>query len=216
MTPSTGRCTGPTGTPVRGRTFGGGGIGSELLNLSAGDYTLTIDLPGDKTGAYSFRLSDLAAAPALTPGTPVSGRLSPANETDLYRFTAAAGDRFYFDAQAHGADRQCLWRLIDPYGNVLFQKGFDSRAASDVDVLTLAQPGTYTVLMEGYIGDTGAGTYTFNVSPDPLTTRPLTLGGTVSGALATPGGQDRYTFTLPGAALLYFDALTNNFNLTGR
>ena len=27
-------------------------------------------------------------------------KLTPASETDLYRFTAAAGDRFFFDMQA--------------------------------------------------------------------------------------------------------------------
>src|SRR5207244_2560613 len=57
-------------------------------------------------------------------------------------------------------------------------------------------------------------TYTFNVTPTTVTTTPLTLGSTVSGALATPGEQDRYSFTLAGATLLYFDALTNNNNLT--
>ena len=58
-----------------------------------------MDCLGDQTGAYSFRLWDLAQATPLTPGTPVSGTLSPANETDLYRFTAAAGDRFSFDVR---------------------------------------------------------------------------------------------------------------------
>jgi hypothetical protein len=51
-----------------------------------------VDAPGDVTGSYVFRLLDFAAAPALTPGTPVSGDLTLANETDLYRFEAAGGD----------------------------------------------------------------------------------------------------------------------------
>src|SRR5262249_28779649 len=74
-------------------------------------------------------------------------------------------------------------------------------------------PGTYTLLMEGLIGDTGTGTYTFNVSSSAITSTPLALGSTVNGTLATPGSQDRYTFTLAGSTLLYFDSLTNNFNL---
>ncbi len=205
--------TGPSGTPVNARSFAGD-VGNGLLNLPAGDYTLTIDLPGDTTGAYSFRLADLAAAPVLTPGTPVSGALSPANETDLYRFTANAGDRFYFDAQTTDASGNTFWQLIDPVGNTLFRNSFSDSSAADVDALTLALPGTYAVLMEGLISATGTPTYTFNVAPTTVTTRPLTPGTTVSGALAAPGAQDRYTFTLPAAALLYFDALTNNSNLT--
>ena len=66
---------------------------------------------------------------ALTPGTPVSGELNPANETDLYRFTAAAGDRFYFDVQARTNGGNSLWRLIDPYGNVLFTTSFANTLA---------------------------------------------------------------------------------------
>jgi RHS repeat-associated protein len=204
--------TGPAGTSASS-SFAGD-VDSALPNLPAGDYTLTIDLPGEQTGAYSFRLSDLAAATPLIPGTPVSGSLSPANETDLYKFTAAAGDHFYFDAQAHGGTGSASWRLIDPVGNILFQKSFDSPTASDVDVLTLALPGTYTVLMEGFVGDTGTGTYTFNVSPSAITSTPLALGSTVSGTLATAGSQDRYTFTLPGVTLLYFDVMTSNSPLT--
>src|SRR5947207_8324215 len=61
---------------------------------------------GDATGAYQFRLLDLASATALTPGTPVNGTLDPATETDLYRFTAAAGDQFFFDVQTGLGDRQ--------------------------------------------------------------------------------------------------------------
>src|SRR5207244_9675009 len=41
----------------------------------------------------------------------------------------------------------------------------------------------------------------------------LTLGNDVSGAIATPGQQQQYTFTLPGTALLYFDSRTNNGQL---
>src|SRR5262249_35080038 len=121
--------------------------------------------------------------------------------------------RFYFDAQVTDATGNTSWQLVDPVGNTLFRKSFSGTAAADVDALTLALPGTYAVLMEGLISATGTHTYTFNVAPTTLTTTPLTLGGTVRGALATRGAQDPYTFTLAGSPLLYFDSLTNNFNL---
>jgi RHS repeat-associated protein len=209
--------TGPTGTAVSGRRFtqsDDSGISTNpVLNLIPGDYTLTIDPPGDAVGDYAFRLWDLGQATPLTPGTPVSGSFSPANETDLYQFNAAAGDRFFFDVQARSGGPSASWRLIDPDGHVVFNSTFGSTFA-DVDVQTLARPGRYTLLLEGGIGDTGAATYTVNVQPAPIHTAPLTLGSTVSGSIATAGAQDRYTFTLASAGLLYFDSLTNNQNLT--
>src|SRR5262249_1995922 len=102
--------TGPAGTAVSNRPFAGGIFdGDPAVGVPAGDYALAIDLPGDQTGAYAFRLRDLSAATPLTPGTPVSGSLDPANETDLYQFTAAAGDRFFFDLQARSNGGSSRW-----------------------------------------------------------------------------------------------------------
>ena len=97
---------------------------------------------------------------------------------------------------------------------MLFDTGFSDPTFSDVDVLTLTQPGAYTLLVEGEIRDTAPGNYTFNVQPAPIRTAALTLGDVVSGAITTAGGQDQYTFTLPGAARLNFDSFTNNRNVT--
>ncbi len=92
--------SGPAGNSVSSRVFNGsdgGNIGNPVLNLVAGNYTLTV--AGSATGAYSFRLSDLAAAAALTPGTAVNGTLAGGNSTNLYQFTATAGQSLYFASQ---------------------------------------------------------------------------------------------------------------------
>src|SRR5690606_21445741 len=86
--------SGPSGVVVSGTAFPGS---DRVLDLVAGLYTLTVDIGGDATGPYAFRLIDPASAPALSPGTPVSGTLSPANETEIHCFDAQAGDRFTFD-----------------------------------------------------------------------------------------------------------------------
>src|SRR3712207_6859197 len=39
-----------------------------ILDVPAGDYTLSIDPNGGAVGEYSFRLLDLARATAITPG----------------------------------------------------------------------------------------------------------------------------------------------------
>src|SRR5262249_6152826 len=95
--------TGPAGAAVSNQPFNrsdaGDETGDSILRLPAGDYVLTINGAGNATGSYQFKMQDLAAALQLTPGTPVAGQLAPANETDFYQFTAAAGERFYFDLQ---------------------------------------------------------------------------------------------------------------------
>src|SRR5262249_35857434 len=81
--------------------------------------------------------------------------------------------------------------------------------AADVDLTTLALGGTYYLVAEGSVGNSGSnGTYRLNVNPVTVTPSPLTLGATVNGSIASPGGQAVYTFTLADKARLYFDALT--------
>jgi RHS repeat-associated protein len=220
--------TGPPGAAVTDRSLQASDDGTlnpsdkPVFSLPTGMYTLTVDGDGDFTGGYQFRLWDLAQATPLTPGTPVTSTLDPANETDPYRFAAAAGDRFFFDVQARSGNTAATWRLIGPHGNVLFSADFSSPTSSDVNQPPLPQPGTYTLLLEGRIFNTGISGYTFNVQPMgntpqlPPTGTPLTLGSTVSDSIAVAGEQDRYVFTLPSAAVLYFDSLTNNssFNWT--
>src|SRR5205085_11857624 len=88
------------GTHISNRNFNQSDsvdISDPQLRLPAGSYTLTVDGVGDEVTPYSFRLLDLATATPITPGTPFSGTLNPANETDAVKFTANAGDQFYFD-----------------------------------------------------------------------------------------------------------------------
>ena len=89
----------------------------------------------------------------------------------------------------------------------------------DVGPLTLNAAGTYTLLVEGLVNDTGTTNYSFNVLPVANTTQTLALGSVVSANLAAPGQQDRYTFNLTTNSLLYFDSLTNSdsiqWSLTG-
>jgi hypothetical protein len=209
--------TGPPGTVVSNRSFtnsDAGGINTysvdPALAVPAGAYTLKVTGTGQTTGSYSFRLSNLATATPLTPGTAVSGTLNPANSTNLYQFNAVAGQSFYFAAlSANGSGR---WRLIDPYGNVLS----DNALGIDGGRLTLTASGTYTVLIEGNITDTGTLNYSFNVFPITDTTQALTLGSTVNGHFTTPGQQDTDTFTLASNAQLYFDSLTCVLHCTFR
>ncbi|NEJ91615.1 hypothetical protein GR223_37865, partial [Rhizobium leguminosarum] len=67
-------------------------------------------------------------------------------ETLLYRFDAAAGERFFFDWR--NGTNAANWRLIDPFGKDVWSQGFGDR-----DVETLALAGTYTLAVEGYVSN---------------------------------------------------------------
>ena len=56
---------------------------------------------------------------------PVSGELNPGNETDLFRFNAAAGDKFNFDvdiAKAEQSDNNTI-NALDPNLKKFFERG---------------------------------------------------------------------------------------------
>ncbi|MCA9200580.1 MAG: hypothetical protein KDA87_23735, partial [Planctomycetales bacterium] len=132
----------------------------DSLRLPAGSYQLTVDADYDYVGEYAFRILNSATATAITPGTARTSTLSPASETEVYRFTATAGSQFYFDVLDATDMPNATWRLVDPNGYQWFNTGL-----TDVDTLSLPVAGTYTLYIEGYSGDAGAGSYSFNVRP---------------------------------------------------
>src|SRR6185436_2709245 len=96
----------------------------------------------------------------LTPGNQVSATINPGNKTDAYRFTAAAGDRFFFDWVSQTGVPSLYWRLYDPFFNRIFQG-----LTADAGTNRLLVAGNYTLLIEGNIQDLASGFYQFNVAP---------------------------------------------------
>ena len=131
--------------------------------VPAGDYVLSINADPGKSGNYAFRVSDLATATPIVPGAPVTGSLRPANESDIYRFSAQAGERYFFDSVFTAGVN---WRVLDPIGRQVFSSSFLSDSEPDAFRLS----GTYTVLVEGDNTRTGtAANYAFNVLRVPNT-----------------------------------------------
>lgn len=174
---------------------------------SAGTYTLTVSHTGDDhLGGWQFQFLDpVAAATAVTPGTAVSGTLTPGNGAVAYSFAGTAGQSLYFDAVS--SSQSVYWTLVDPAGNQLFSTSFTAQGAR-----TLALSGTYTLLIEGYVGNTSPATYTFNVQPVATTTQALTLGALVNGSIGTAGASNLYTFTLAAPAGVVLAALSDSIN----
>ena len=176
-----------------------------ILDLVAGDYTLTLNADNDLTGSYSFRLINLSQTQEVKPNTVITDKLDPASSSHAYHLNALSGEKYYFDQLNQTAFN---WRLFDPYGDVV--KGFPS---TDVDTLTLDYTGKYTLLIEGGNNSTGVLDYSFNIQKVTDDHLPLTVGAITSGAIDHVGQIDIYTFTLTEAKQLYFDSLTNNGSL---
>src|SRR5262245_65587937 len=109
----------------------------------------------------------MSQASSLLPGTPVSGDWNPGNETDLYRFSASAGDRFYFDvlSSSFQGALSARWKLVDPYGNFVFDNFFGNSPALQADLPALSQPGTYTLLLEAPLSPRSTAPSRFPVPP---------------------------------------------------
>ena len=157
--------SGVQGTVVNERSFSSSDssslTGSPTLDLTAGDYTITVDGGPDATGDYSFKLLDLQSAYGISHDTAVTGQISPANETNVYKFDATAGDHFYLDVTGRsGGD--VTWQLLDSSGQQVFGPTAMNSASQDVDVAVMPASGTYTLLVEGKIGATETANYSFN------------------------------------------------------
>ncbi|MEP7300698.1 MAG: LamG-like jellyroll fold domain-containing protein, partial [Caldimonas sp.] len=197
--------TGPRGDVVSNHSFqsSDSADGSSIFDVVAGRYTLVADSVDASTPAFAFRLLDLAEATPITPGVPVAGTLTTARQTDAYRFDAAAGDRFFLDdTLASGGDT--YWRLLDPFGRTLIGPG---AIADDFDAMTVPYAGTYTLLVEGRYSAGGGASYAFNVQPVLDGLQAMALGIAVDGAIAQPGQQQRYQFSVATATTVVFDAL---------
>ncbi|MCB2030800.1 MAG: hypothetical protein KDH18_20245, partial [Rhodoferax sp.] len=175
----------------------------------AGRYQVRIWAYGNTTGDYSFRVLDIATATPITPGSDVSGNLA-ANETDIYRFDAVAGERLFFNhlSQTPTNNDYVTWRLIDPNGRQVWGP---INFRSDVDVTTLTRDGTYTLLVENRIWHGNTFDYRFNIQPvpaDPAAVA-LVLGEETVGNLEAAGQTNTYTFELASEDLYYFDSLSD-------
>ncbi|MGB3802622.1 MAG: LamG-like jellyroll fold domain-containing protein, partial [Sphingopyxis granuli] len=187
--------------------------GNPVLALAAGRYELTIDGIDDAVADYNFRLLDLANAAPLAMGSRVTASLTPSNATAIHRFSANAGESFFFDVLSVKSDVR--WRLIDPNGNIVFNQ----QSMADIDGQLLALSGTYTLLIEGRIDQGLAAAYDFIIYPMAVQTAPLTIGAQISSTISQPGERDVYSFTLTERTRLVFDSLLYqgelNWSLTG-
>src|SRR5207253_2239467 len=93
----------PDGSTVFGTTGYAGSNNADFgaIQLTqAGTYTLVADARGDNTATYQFQIFDATPDVQTTNvGDVATGAIDNPGDTDLWHFSATAGQTIYFDAQ---------------------------------------------------------------------------------------------------------------------
>lgn len=178
---------------------------------AVGTYTLVIGGNSNSgTGSYQLRLGSVAAPQqfAIAVGDTVSngvpgvgaGNIEESFGRDSYTFSAAAGQRVFFEVLNEAATLGGLdWQLLAPNGSRLLDSSSYSVGSR---IYTLRAAGDYTLLVGNDFG-AGTGTYELRIGAVPVPQRfAIAVGDTVSNGVPGVGagnieasfGQDVYTF----------------------
>ncbi|SFJ58302.1 M10 family metallopeptidase C-terminal domain-containing protein [Planctomicrobium piriforme] len=184
-----------------------------------GVYTLAFKGWVASTGSsqITFRIRTVQddAAP-LTLNLPNVGSVAMPGQLDRYNFTLSQPTRLRFDTnQASSTD--LVWRLRGPTGEVRSWTLIDW-GTNEIELLP---SGAYTLEISGRDDKTGGYSVTLQDRGQPAVNNPatvtgtaITVGSTVTGSIATPGDIRSFKFTLNEPTRLWFDARTNDPNLS--
>lgn len=189
---------------------------SAVMNLGAGEYTLTFDPSGTSSPTFRFALRDLATARPISANITVTGTNSPANASTFYALPVTAGESLLVEGLGSTG------YTSTPYIDLFWPQegGLDLAPLSSYSSRTeVTQSGIATFHISGSVNSTAPeATHQFRVWRVVDETRPLTLGAVVSGQLAQPSQVHRWTFRLSEPRVLVLDSLSNsavNVRLSG-
>jgi hypothetical protein len=123
---------------------------SGVMDLAAGNYTISIHGEGNASGWYNFRLMDLLhdSAEVLTADVTIHNISYPGFNANLFHFDALAGQHFVISLNTTDTPDMSFdpaqWLLVDPQGHVAM-----GGAAGTPTEFNPGLSGTWTVLMTG-------------------------------------------------------------------
>ncbi len=159
-------------------------------------------------GAYSFELEDVSIAAAMPLDVVQSIALSNGLDTQLFSFTAAAGDRLFFDTTASSGPATGTLRLWGPDVREVDSRNFGTDFETVINTA-----GTYIVQVQGRNAN-GAASISFNIITPQTVTTTLNLGDIIIGSISEIGEQDVFTFTGTKGQELYLDGLGGTANFS--
>ncbi|MEX2214855.1 MAG: putative Ig domain-containing protein [Phycisphaeraceae bacterium] len=173
-----------------------------LSVVTSGTYRIEIfGQNADDVGAYSFELEDVSLAAGLPLDAAQAINLANGLNTELFTFTAAAGDRLFFDVTASTGSATGTLRLWGPDVSEVAIQSF----GTDFETV-IATGGTYIVQVQGR-NPNAAATINFSVITPQTTTTPLNLNDIITGSISESGERDVFTFTGTKGQELYLDSL---------
>ncbi|RDZ29495.1 IPT/TIG domain-containing protein [Lysobacter silvisoli] len=178
-----------------------GGCELDLLNLGAGQYSVTVAAPSQGSGTMSFKASVSAeATAALQADTPYELGLSRRGQNGRYSFAATAGQTLALRIASQvtvPASRDVYYSVYKPDGSLL--QGAAVNANGIFNFARLPADGTYTVFVDPYYGATAAAQLTL---ASGVTGAPPVGGDAGSFATSVAGQQAYFSFTAtPGQNL---------------
>jgi CSLREA domain-containing protein len=172
--------------------------GNPIDGANSSNYTIPAAAAGDQ-GSYDIVVANtcgtLTSNPAmLTVNAITAITTPPAQQTKL------AGDSVTFSVAAQGANLSYQWRKG---GNSI---GGATGSTYTINNLSLADAGSYDVIVSGTCGVQTSAAATLLVNCPSLTVNPATLpnasvGASYNQTISATGGNAPYTFTVTGGAL---------------
>lgn len=174
--------------------------GDKLLNLTAGNYRLTVDGNNQTVDNYKFRILGESAAQTLTTNQATTGELTTANQAKLYRIPVKQGDTLYYKGDTNN---QGQWSLFDNQGNLVINA---ASLSQDKNNLTANQDGDYWLSLEG-IPNTEKINYNFTLYQTPKSTTTALAFNTPTAINFQPGAGYTYDFSVDKQQLVGIDFL---------
>jgi subtilisin family serine protease len=165
----------------------------------AGTYTIVLNPRSTYTGGATLNLYNVPpdASATITPGgASASLTIGTPGQNGKLTFAGTAGQRV--SLYVSGSIARSDIAVLNPDGTNLVPSTYMGTSTLFFDTRTLAQSGTYTIVLSPRSAYTGGATFTlYNVPPDASAT--ITPGGaSASLTIGTPGQNGKLTF--PGTA----------------
>ncbi|MEM9214706.1 MAG: putative Ig domain-containing protein [Cyanobacteria bacterium P01_F01_bin.150] len=178
---------------------------AEFVLPSDGDYSVVLSNPREEAVSYDLSIDESSVDVAIPPSglNEIISRSIVAGENQIITFDAPAGQRIWFDSIS-STSGNIQGTLLAANGKIITTIKSDS----DSGPLSLDQPGTYTLIMNG---GTDGGDYSFQLI-DMNSAPTMSLDAPITGTLDPATTK---IFQLKGdiGQTVYFDS-TTSFNLS--
>lgn len=188
----------PDGTTLASSTYTGSGTFINTQTLPAtGTYTAFLDPDGTGTGSAALTIYDVPAdisGPIVPGGAAVPVTLTTPGQNARLTFSGTSGQRVSLYASGITISNWKVLSILKPDGTTLTSATFVT-SSRFIDVQTLPVSGTYTVLLDPELQDTGNATLALYDVPADVS-GPIVPGGSAVGVtVTTPGQNVRLTFS---------------------